>query len=145
MSYIINEWLDELEPENHKFTAREWHLKYKFEAFKMFNFTCAGCLKDELRLREGVVHHKTYLHKGGIYQARPYEIKDKICVLCHECHLSVHQSERIDGVTKLLPTITKDEPNICEDCGWESHEIDDMGLCEVCRNRINNDYSEYIF
>lgn len=144
MSYIINEWLDELEPENHKFTPKEWHLKYKFEAFKMFNFTCAMCEKDNLRLNQGVVHHKTYIHKGGIYQARPHEIKNKICVLCHDCHLSVHQSERIDDLTAILPE-SQSKANICDECGEENNYLDMAGMCEICRNRINNDYSEYIF
>lgn len=144
MSYIIGEEYYHLEPENHVFSARDWHGKYKLDCFKMFGFTCWSCDK-KISLSEGVVHHKTYKHKGGIYQARPHEIKDKICLMCHDCHKKEHQSTSIDGITKILPKI---ELHQCVDCGEAFEDANYLlsnGRCEPCNVVHEQTMSEYIF
>lgn len=145
MSHVIGDkwwYLDDAEPENYRFTSEEWHKKYKFECFKMFDFTCVQCHKI-INTSQGVVHHYTYKHKCSIYQARPEELWGKICVMCYECHKREHQQFSIDGITRILPEITID--NLCKSCGFEVQELDSDGNCEVCKNMINRDLNEYLF
>jgi len=134
--YYYESKYDYLEPETHK--------KYKNECFKMFNYRCSGCDKY-INIYEGVVHHKTYKHKGGIYQARPKEIKDKICLMCHECHEEEHQNKSIDGITRILPSEYKE----CIDCNdsdyYEPNLIQSDGRCIYCHDIYVRDMSEYIF
>jgi len=141
--YYISKY-DYLEPETHKFKNYEWHRKYKNECFEMFNYRCSGCDKY-INIYEGVVHHKTYKHKGGIYQARPKEIKDKICLMCYECHEGEHRNKSIDGITRKIPREYKE----CIDCNdsdyYEPNLIQSDGRCETCHNTYVRDMSEYIF
>jgi hypothetical protein len=142
MSYIIGEEYFFLEPETHKFSAYEWHRKYKYECFIIFDFTCCKCDR-KIVTSEGVVHHKTYKHEGGIYQARPDEIIDKICIMCHSCHEEEHTLKSIDGVTKKL--IPKKPIFECVTCYEEfEYELID-GKCECCNDIYEKTMSEYIF
>ena len=145
MSYIIGEEYWHLEHETHTFTASDWHGKYKMECFRIFGFMCSSC-GSKIKLSEGVVHHKTYKHKGGIYQVPPHEIKDKICLMCHNCHKHEHESYSIDNMTKILPH--EKELYSCIDCG-ESYEdscnILHNGKCELCNNLHQKTMSEYVW
>jgi len=149
MSYIPGEEYWDLDPDNFKFNSYTWHRKYKLECFQMFNWHCSVCW-EYIGLSDGVVHHKTYKHKGGIYQARPEEIEDKICLMCHECHEKEHQNKSIDGVTKMLPKEIPDEEYIeCIDCGdsywFKANYIMEDGRCIICNDVYKKTMSEYIF
>ena len=145
MSYIIGEEYWRLEPETHCFSAKDWHGKYKLDCFKMFGFSCSLCGVN-IGLSDGVVHHKTYKHKGGIYQARPHDIKDKICLMCHNCHEKEHRAISIDGITSILQA--EEEIKYCSGCGC-GFEVTDNALsnskCDVCMDAFNKTMSEYIF
>jgi hypothetical protein len=144
MSYIIKEEYRHLEPGTHFFSPHEWHGKYKLDCFKLFGFKCSVCFK-KIKCSEGVVHHLTYKHKGGIYQAMPEQIKDKICLMCHNCHLKEHQSKSIDGTTKILrPTMVIE---YCVDCGEgfdiKEHQLNNERRCEPCANTYTRIFFGY--
>jgi hypothetical protein len=146
MSYIIGEEYHGLNPSNHKFTPREWHGRYKLDCFKMFGFKCSDCW-ESIRLGEGVVHHKTYKHKGGIYQAEPKEIKDKICLMCYSCHEKTHQTKSIDGITRIIPIEPYSNECVCNNCGGEYSEDTtniDYEMCDECISTIQS-INEYTF
>jgi hypothetical protein len=116
----------------------EWHQVYKEYVFEHYNYQCSNCFKV-LEIYDGVVHHKTYKHKGGIYSASAKELIDcrKITVLCHECHEIEHQTKSIDRITKLLDVR-------CLECGWETPQSDlTNGKCEICYNIELQNKSEY--
>jgi len=119
---------------------RYWHYIYKEYCFERSQNKCQHCNRY-IYLSQGVVHHKTYKHKGGIYNAHPDDIWDKIEVLCHECHRSVHESCSIDGVTKILKRKEydpwdnyEDEEDIpfCSNCGWVEYNLNSENLCGHC-------------
>ena len=149
MSYIIGEdyvdkyeYVHSLSHENHKFTAKEWHKKYKQHCFYIFGFCCLDC-DIKIYPSDGVVHHLTYKQMGGIYQFPPEKIMDKICILCHDCHEKRHQKESVDGLTKLLP---KNEFFNCCECneGFEQESyLLSSGRCEVCENVYQDMMSSY--
>ena len=84
--------------------AKFWHLNNKHIVYKHFAQTCQDCKKQFKRMRDSVVHHKTYKHKGGIYSVGADELikADKITLLCHACHEDMHSRVSIDGITRIL-------------------------------------------
>ena len=115
-----------------------WHKVYKESVFKHFDNECKECFK-EIKLHDGVVHHKTYKHKGGIYNTSAKELIDcrKITVLCHECHELEHQTKSIDGITRLLDVE-------CIEC-FERYPKEDMinGKCDICFSIELQTFKEY--
>lgn len=144
MSYIIGEEYYGLNPENHRFTAKEWHGKYKFECFQIFGFKCSFCF-EKTNLNEGVVHHRTYKHDGGIYQAKPLEIIDKISIACHTCHEHIHQTESIDGITKIVKVKRHrwNRYENCIDCNESDNPLNGDSRCESCFILHQNILNEY--
>lgn len=117
-----------------------WHLTYKKEVFEHYDYQCTNCMKY-IKTYEGVVHHKTYRHKTGIYNATAKELIEakKITVLCNNCHESIHKAESIDGLTELLDIA-------CIDCEEETRQRDLInGRCDVCHNVHIKTLNEYIF
>lgn len=117
-----------------------WHLTYKKEVFKHYDYQCTNCMK-RIKTCEGVVHHKTYRHKSGIYNATAKELIEakKITVLCDDCHAYVHQTESIDGLTRLLDID-------CIECGEETPQGDIVnGRCDICHALYIETLNDYIF
>lgn len=126
-----------------------WHRASTEEVRDYFDCTCTLCEKFLPYKSQGVIHHKTYKHKGGIYNASAEEllIVRKITYLCHDCHRYTHENLSIDGITHILPIQSErasNEQESCSECGeWIINQ--DGGKCEPCRNSYLRDISEYIY
>jgi len=120
---------------------KQWHRNWKWYVWQEANMRCQRCNMLLSKINQSVVHHKTYKHEGSIYDAAPYEIWDKIELLCHDCHRFIHENESIDGVTKILKKETKfklteydlfDQCDFCIECGNIQYRLNDGDLCENC-------------
>lgn len=80
----------------------KWHLKYKKYVLIHFKYRCSMCNKHT-EVNEGCVHHKTYIHDGGIYNADASELilLDKITWVCYDCHNYIHSNQSIDNITAI--------------------------------------------
>ena len=107
----------------------QWHKKYKQEAFEYFNEKCQNCQRWVGYVQYGVIHHNTYKHEGGIYNATFKELVElnKVTFVCNECHEEIHSNVSIDGITRIL--------NVnCEGCGVEIFTTKKIEYpwCEAC-------------
>ena len=117
-----------------------WHKVYKKEVFEYYNYQCTNCMKH-INIHDGVVHHNTYKHKSGIYTATAKELiqAKKITLLCNSCHTYIHQTESIDGLTRLLGID-------CIECGEETPQGDIVnGRCDICHALYIETLNDYIF
>lgn len=92
----------------------QWHKEYKYETASLSYFKCKKC-SSHTYIDRGCVHHTTYIHKGGIYNDSAYNLLKlgKIIWVCNYCHLDIHRSESIDGVTKIVASYV----TVCNECG----------------------------
>lgn len=81
----------------------QWHLENKAKVRELFGGKCNLCDK-EVGLDKGVAHHTTYKYEGGVYNAGAEELAEAGVVVwvCEKCHTKIHQSEQIDGDTKII-------------------------------------------
>ena len=124
-------------------SSSQWHKTYKVEVYRHFKCTCQECRQYCPSISHGVVHHFTYKHHGGIYNATASELitQGKITWLCHDCHEKIHSEKSVDGITRIL---TKGE---CISCGDEMIIKGDWdhGLgstCWRCKYGVRDRYSE---
>jgi hypothetical protein len=106
-------------------TKELWHSENKEFVWLAFNKTCSECNCHVEKLKDGVVHHWTYRHYGGIYNVSAKELIElkKISWVCNTCHRAIHEKISIEG-TRVLKNV------VCKFCGFEVEE--GQKLCDSC-------------
>jgi len=117
-----------------------WHKTYKKSVWIHFNKACSECQKPTFEICDGVVHHWSYKHPGGIYNADPVELINlkKISWVCNPCHEKIHRTIQIDGSRML-------SASRCRQCGISSEETEiyQSGLCENCKDLHDQNLPKY--
>lgn len=134
---------EEILKSNHRIgmSRDEWHAVHKEFCWLYFGKECTNCTTFLKKKSDAAVHHNTYTHEGGIYNASPEELimLNKITLLCHECHEAIHRETRIDGKTKII------KHSKCIQCGEEAEYtyIYEDGYCQYCKQMYDDLISEY--
>ena len=84
----------------------QWHKENKSEVFHLTGGECFRCGKNCQMITQGVAHHHTYKEIDGksVYSYSGKEALELGIVdwCCNNCHHKIHESESIDGCTRVL-------------------------------------------
>jgi len=118
---------------------RRWHDEHVPIVFEMTGGECKHCSIVCKTINLGAIHHTTYRPINGIsiYDLsieRLFEL-EIIEWVCRECHRKIHETESIDGITKIR--------GVCFMCNSRyghterSKLLDiDKPMCKMCFRRL---------